>query len=280
MLTSIDARAVFETVVGKLIAKPENVTRAKALFVFFHEYEAQFGELTQITKLEQRMATLFPEDPKLHTFSQRYASPTFDPTTVHPIISPRTQMKPAAPPMIMPSIEEPLPAIPPQVREEQQRLASPVVNSPRVATLLPVGQSPKRPLEDIDDSVQPRKLARGESPLKGAAGRRLDAARRNMAATGAAAIPLPQGINFLLSIIPGAHTYRETRFLPDVMVNLLRGVQGIPLPMSSAGGQAPAGRHAATPSTAQQLASIQEKYGTPNLGHMIPPPGGVNAWGV
>ncbi|KAF1843982.1 Suf-domain-containing protein [Cucurbitaria berberidis CBS 394.84] len=268
---STNARAVFETVVGKLTAKPENIHRAKSLFVFFHEYESQFGELTQITKLEQRMTTLFPEDPQLYRFSQRFAGPTFDPTTVRPIISPRTQMKPVMP-SIMSSVEEPMPAIPPQIREEQQRLVSPgLTNSPHLGNLLPVGQSPKRPLEDADDSAQPRKLARGESPLKGAAGRRLDAARRNMATGGSAPVGLPQGVNFLLGIIPPAHTYRETRFKAEGLVNLLRGVASIPLP--AAQGQLQPQRWGTTPTTAQQLASIQEKYGNPHA-H----PGGL-AWG-
>ncbi|KAF1946405.1 mRNA 3'-end-processing protein rna-14 [Clathrospora elynae] len=272
---STNARAVFETVVGKLTAKPENIHRAKSLFVFFHDYEAQFGELAQISKLEQRMASLFPEDPQLLRFSQRFASPAFDPISVRHVISPRTQMRPVMPsgmPSIMPSIEDqPMIAIPPQIAVEQQRLASPgVINSP------------KRALEDGDDNAQPRKLARGESPLKGAAGRRLDAARRNLASTtgGATPIaqgppPLPRGVNFLLGIIPAAHTYRETRFKADGLVDLLRNVSTIPVP---AGTQPQ--RWGTTPTTAQQLQSIQEKYG--NGGHSgvpVPLPGG-HAWGV
>lgn len=222
------------------------------------------------------MATLFPEDPQLLRFTQRFAGPTFDPTTVRPIISPRTQMRPVMPAIIA-SIEEPLPAIPPQIIAEQQRIASPgITNSPHLANLLPVGQSPKRPLEDADDVVQPRKLARGESPLKGAAGRRLDAARRNLATSGNTPTSLPQGVNFLLGIIPGAHTYKETRFKADGIVNLLRNAAGIPLP----GAPLPPApqRWGTTPTTAQQLASIQEKYGNPGIG--LPPMPGQHAWGA
>lgn len=281
---STNARAVFETVVGKLTAKPENVHRAKPLFVFFHDYESQFGELPQIIKLEQRMTTLFPEDPQLHRFSQRFAGPVFDPTTVRPIISPRTQMRPVMP-SVMASIEEPMPALPPQIVAEQQRLASPgFANSPHLNNLLPVTSSPKRPLEDADDGAQPRKLARGESPLKGAAGRRLDAARRNLATSGntpiglpAGPAPLPRGINFLLGIIPSAHTYKETRFKAEAMVNMVRNVTGIPLDPALGQQQQPQ-RWGTTPTTAQQLQSIQEKYG--NGGHsataMHP---GATPWG-
>ncbi len=260
---------------GKLTAKPENIPRTKPLFLFFHEYEAHFGELAQITKMEQRMATLFPEDPQLQRFARRFASPTFDPTNVRPIISPRTQMKPVMPvmPTIMPSIEEAMPSAPPQVQAQEPRVASPasnILNSPRLAHLPIVTNSPKRPLEDADESAQPRKLARGESPLKGAAGRRLDAARRNMAASGSTPIGVPQGpaplpreINFLLGIIPPAHTYRETRFKAEGMVSMIRNIAAIPIPTLPAHAQAPAQRWGTTATTAQQLQSIQEKYGNP-----------------
>jgi cleavage stimulation factor subunit 3 len=266
---------------------PESIPKTKNLFLFFLKYESQYGELAQIIKLEQRMATLFPEDPQLQRFSRRFANPTFDPTTVRPIISPRTQMKPVMPvmPNIMPSIEEAMPIAPPQIQAQEQRVASPVanvLNSPRLANLPIVTNSPKRPLEDADDNVQPRKLARGESPLKGAAGRRLDAARRNMAASGSTPIGLPQGpaplpreINFLLGIIPAAHTYRETRFKPEGVVNMLRNIAAIPIPTLPAHAQVPQPqRWGTTATTAQQLQSIQEKYGNPGA----QAPHGVPAW--
>jgi cleavage stimulation factor subunit 3 len=266
-LTNTDARAVFETVVGKITSKPDQVDRAKELFLFFHGYESQFGELAQITKLEQRMLTLYPEDPQLLRFSQRFAGPTFDPMTVRPIISPRTQMKPILQmPPVMNSVEEHHPVMPPQI---EQRLASPpMLNSPNFSNIQPVAiNSPKRPLEDGDDSGQPRKLARGESPaLKGAAGRRLDAARRNLATSGNTPVvqgpaPLAREINFLLSIIPASHHYRETRFKPEAMVAMLRDNAQIPIPAMAAVQPPAPQRWGTTPTTAQQLASIQEKYG-------------------
>jgi cleavage stimulation factor subunit 3 len=291
LLTVLDARAVFETVVGKITSKPENVHRAKSLFLFFHDYESQFGELAQITKLEQRMLTLYPEDPQLQRFSQRFAGPTFDPTTIRPIISPRTQMKPVMP-SIMNSVEEPHPAMPPQM---EQRFASPpaVLNSPHLTNLLPAinTNSPKRPLDDGDDNNQPRKLARGESPaLKGAAGRRLDAARRNLAApSGSTPVvqgptPLPREINFLLNIIPPAHTYRETRFRPEAMVDMIRNIARIPVPPAvaaqiAAGAGGPQ-RWGTTPTTAQQLASIQEKYGNQSGHGHSASTGSAGAWGM
>ncbi|EAT80567.1 hypothetical protein SNOG_12155 [Parastagonospora nodorum SN15] len=268
---STNARAVFETVVGKITSKPDQIARAKELFLFFHDYEAKFGELAQITKLEQRMLTLYPEDPQLQRFSQRFAGPTFDPTTVRPIISPRSQMKPIMHMQpVMNSVEEHQPTMPQQV--EQRHASPPNFNfaSPHLANIQPVAiHSPKRPLDDADDNNQPRKLARGESPaLKGAAGRRLDAARRNLATSGntpvvQGPVPLPREINFLLSIIPPAHTYRETRFNPEAMVAMIRDNARIALPNSVV--PAPQ-RWGTTPTTAQQLASIQEKYGHQHTG--------------
>jgi cleavage stimulation factor subunit 3 len=168
------------------------------------------------------MSDLFPEDPQLVRFSHRSSAPGFDPTAIRPIISPATQSKPKA----LPSIEQPPPQ-PPSVQ-----------NSPRPApAIVQISNSPKRPFvpdESDSEAAQPRKIPRGESPLKGAAGRRLDAARRNQARASeslsstlnmpqAAPPPsLPRDILFLLSIIPGAHTYKETRFNAERMVELLR----------------------------------------------------------
>jgi cleavage stimulation factor subunit 3 len=233
------------------------------------------------------MLTLYPEDPQLQRFSQRFAGPTFDPTTIRPIISPRTQMKPVMP-SIMNSVEEPHPAMPPQM--EQRFVSPPVLNSPHLTNLLPAmnTNSPKRPLDDGDDNNngQPRKLARGESPaLKGAAGRRLDAARRNLAPSGTTLVvqgptPLPREINFLLNIIPPAHTYRETRFRPEAMVDMIRNIARIPIPAAAAQAAANPQRWGTTPTTAQQLASIQEKYGNQSGHQHSASTGSAGAWGM
>lgn len=60
-----DARAVFETAVNRMAQKQDTLPGAKPLYVLFHDYEARYGELSQITKLERRMSELFPEDPQL-----------------------------------------------------------------------------------------------------------------------------------------------------------------------------------------------------------------------
>ncbi|KAF2730446.1 Suf-domain-containing protein [Polyplosphaeria fusca] len=214
-----NARAVFETVVSRLTQKPELVERSKALFQYFHQYESQYGELTQIVKLEKRMREYFPQDPQLQLFAERYSSPLFDPTQVRPIISPLTQTRPKIP-AIMQTVEEPFPTgLQPQMPPKH---LSPVLNSPRITpALLGVTNSPKRPFEDVDNELnQPRKLVRGESPLKGAAGRRLDAARARNQAPGSPA-PLPNGINFLLSVLPSANSRDLPRLDPNVVIQAL-----------------------------------------------------------
>ena len=208
---------VFETCVNRLTQKPETVHKAKPLYAYFHKYECQFGELAQISKLETRMAELFPDDPKLSYFKERYSSPKFDPITARMIISPRAQLRPK---MLIPSIERALSPGPPR--------------SPAIAAALPLQPnfsprpqfarataSPKRPFaaDELDEQQlnRPRKLARGESPLKGAAGRRLDQQRRNQASA------LHREISFFLSILPPAGSYDSVRFNPSAMASLLAG---------------------------------------------------------
>jgi len=215
---------VFESTVSRLASKPETLARAKPIYSFFHGYEAHYGELSQVSKLEKRMNDLFPEDPQLSLFSQRYSLPGFDPTAIRPIISPSTQARPKAPQ----SIDKLLPS---------QESPPPVQIQPA-----PMMYSPKRPLEESDNESipPPRKIARGDSPLKGAAGRRLDAQKRthqlmhevnhiSQPASYQIPIPipppqpaLPREIMFLLGIIPRADSYNATIFHAERMVNLLR----------------------------------------------------------
>ena len=216
LILFLDARVVFETAVNKLAQKLETVARAKPIYAFFHDFEARYGELSQITKLEKRMRDLFPEDPMLTLFSRRFIQQGFDPTAIRPIISPATQARPRA----IPSIE-----IPPSAHNTPPSRFAHATNSP------------KRPMpfeEPDPEAARPRKLARGESPLKGAAGRRLDQQKRNrqpnelsqydgLAQSQPPPPPLlPRDVLFLLSIIPKAETYHATRFKPEEMVRLIR----------------------------------------------------------
>lgn len=205
----LDARVVFETCVNRLISKPETLQRAKQLYAYFHKYESQYGELSQISKLEARMAELFPEDPKLSYFTSRYSSESFDPVAAPIIISKAVQMRPK---LLIPIIEQPISAresIPPP-RQEQ---------SPR-PQFVRATASPKRPFGMEDEELNPpKRIARGVSPLKGAAGRRLDQQRRNQSSA------LHRDITFLLGILPPAHTYDTTRLNASNMVSLLRDTQ-------------------------------------------------------
>ncbi|RFU29247.1 hypothetical protein B7463_g7106, partial [Scytalidium lignicola] len=215
-----NARVTFETAVSRLTAKPELLPKAKVLYSYFHKYESQYGELSQIKKLESRMAELYPDDPKLLRFSQRYSVEGFDPTAVRLIVSPKAQMKLKT---VMQSIEQPT-SVQNSPRPQFLQEASPRPYVPQITN------SPKRPfpIEDIEsDMNRPRKLARGESPLKGAAGRRLDQQKRMQAATptwqsnGPPPFVIPRDITFLLSIIPRAEFYNAARFKADALVRLL-----------------------------------------------------------
>lgn len=202
------------------------------------------------------MTELFPEDPSLRLFSSRFTHPIFDPTAIRPMLS-ATQARPKlAPPPPPPAQVTSLLPDPSMNRDQSPSTTAPpprAYDQPQPTTNAAIPQqtnSPKRPLpsdfENDADPSGPRKLPRGESPLKGAAGRRLDAQKRAAAAAAAAAAaggsigagsgsamggmaglpppppPLPKHISFLLSIIPGAATYNATRFNPEGMVELLR----------------------------------------------------------
>lgn len=215
MLTPQDARAVFEKSVSFFTESPETIPKSKLVFKFFHDYESKFGELSQIRRLEKRMADLFPEDPQLVLFTERFATERFNPITYRTNISPATQSRPKLPPGILHSIEGTQPSPKP--------LPAQLINSP------------KRPLpSDESDSEQPRKFARGESPLKGAAGRRqqqqkrnqqrLDNIAENSGRYQPAAPPLPQQIMGLLNILPSARHYDSVVFPPEKVVDMLRRV--------------------------------------------------------
>ncbi|KAG6027618.1 mRNA 3'-end-processing protein rna14 [Claviceps citrina] len=204
-----NARVVFETCVNRLVSKPETLQKARSLYAYFHKYESQYGELSQISKLEVRMAELFPDDPKLQYFTSRYTSGSFNPVAAPIIISKAVQMRPRH---LGPVIEQPTSvrdSIPPPRREQ----------SPR-PQFIRATASPKRPFGiDDDEWNPPKRLARGVSPLKGAAGRRLDQQRRNQTSA------LHRDITFLLGILPPSHTYDAQRLNPAGMTKLLRETQ-------------------------------------------------------
>ena len=161
------------------------------------------------------MRDLFPEDPLLRLFSQRLVYKGVDQTAVRPIISPGTQNGP----------------------KTSTHGYTPPAHHRSPPGFLANTNSPKRPLplDDSDnDGPRPRKLTRGASPLKGAAGRRLDQHKRNQQPLQVPqfeshpppSVPqlpaLPRDVLFLLSVIPKSETYHATKFKPEELVRLLR----------------------------------------------------------
>jgi len=223
---------VFETCVNRLTQKPELVHKSKPLYAYFHKYESQFGEQSQIAKLEKRMEELFPEDAKLSHFNARFSTDKFNPIAARVIVSPATQLKPKFP--IMPSVEQQGASAQNSPRPQALRTH----NSPRPQHL-GLTNSPKRPfpVDDFEDMNPPRKIMRsgdqqefqrGASPLKGAAGRRLDQQRRQGVASHNTTAPtIPRDVTFLLGLIPPAETYNSQRFNARGMVQLL---QDTPIP--------------------------------------------------
>lgn len=173
------------------------------------------------------MAELFPEDPTLSHFSARFSTTKFDPIAARVIVSPATQLRPKFP--VMPSIEQRAVSAQASPRPQAPRAQH---NSPRPQHHhLQATNSPKRPFpgDDLEDLNPPRKMLRGEefqrgaSPLKGAAGRRLDQQRRQGVTSHNTAAPsIPRDITFLLGLIPAANTYNSQRFSARGMVKLLQ----------------------------------------------------------
>jgi cleavage stimulation factor subunit 3 len=139
-------------------------------------------------------------------------------------VSPATQLRPK---LLIPSIEQGSLQNSPRPPPFASR-ASPAPQ------FLPATNSPKRPFPADDFDEPPRKIQRndfgefqrGASPLKGAAGRRLDQQRRmqgqGAASCAAGPAPIARDITFLLSQIPRADLYDFHRFNPVSVTNLLR----------------------------------------------------------
>ena len=222
------------------------------------------------------MRDLYPEDAVgFKHFAQRHTSRNFDPTSVRVIVSP-TQTQSAA--YVYPSIE----------REQSINNSPPARLSDTGAT-----NSPKRPLpiDDFEEN-QPRKFARGESPLKGAAGRRMNQQSRALGTNGnfqptplshvqlPPPPPLPSHLAFLLSIIPKASTYEFRRFDASKMVDLLRNVQipssvpvrPVPPPPPQQGQQWPPYPPQAQQQQHHQQPPMMAPGMPPGVPGMVPPP--------
>lgn len=239
-----NARAVFETTMTKITNTTDKKTGAAALSIeeqrrkcrpllgYMHTLESQYGDLDKIHKLERRMKELYPDEPDVVRFGNRFALPSFDAMEVQVIISP-SQTRP-------PTQQQPM-----QQALQSTEQMSPLPTGRDLLRLGPNGPyigSPKRGLDDSDPEAPQRKFMRGESPLKGAAGRRMQnhSTSSTIAAPAVGASggfmtknfvpqptgppPLPPGIMYVLSQIPAARHYNATQFIPERLVEYLRGV--------------------------------------------------------
>jgi len=178
---------MFETFVSKVPAE-----KAQRVYRFFYEYEAHYGDLAQVYKLEKRMAELYPADQKLEQFSTRYAYHAVDPCKYLPVISPAQQAKqkpllPLPPEAAAAAVGLPIPSPP-----IPQPIPGTSFHPPPPPSMPPRTSSPKRAATEDDGeySSRARKLPRSDSPvptLKGAAGRRLNQIKQQQAAAAAAA---------------------------------------------------------------------------------------------
>ena len=226
LISSIDARVVYSKTYEKMKERPDWVTKAKPILYCWHEYEARYGDLDQVKQVEARMMELYPNETSFSLFARRHAGRGFDICAAKPIISYAAQKKPRA----VSSIE---------LAAAVNAQDTPALD---IASTLKRSLSPKRSLEDSDNELQPpRKLPRADSPLKGAAGRRMDAARRSglrneARANGAnsstpshmarpmAPASLPGPLMHLLAIIPRSSAYTGMKLNPERMTDLIRNV--------------------------------------------------------
>ncbi|KAK3715587.1 mRNA 3'-end-processing protein rna14 [Vermiconidia calcicola] len=224
-----NARAVFETTMTKIVNATSRELekqrqKCRPLLTYMHDFESNYGDLDKIHRVEKRMKEMYPDEPDVSRFGARYALPSFDGMSAQLVISP-TQARPA----------------PPQAMIEQSNDIRLGPNGPYIA------RSPKRALDDSDSEGPARKFMRGDSPLKGAAGRRMQGHQPSSSITAAAPAPLggfatknyvpaaaappvvhpsplPYDLHSLLSRMPHASQYRSTLFDPGKLVEYLKGV--------------------------------------------------------
>lgn len=244
----VNARAVFETTMTKIsntatIPEPQKKEKSRPLLSYMHSFESNYGDLDKIHKIEKRLRDLFPSELDVVTFASRFALPSFDAMAVQLVISP-TQARPdtggPAPGTDLPHLPQAVPSIEEPGKSPRSRLEL-GPHGPYVA-------SPKRALEDSDNDTPVRKFMRAESPLKGAAGRRIQSQTGPSAPPSSSGVgggggfvtktyvpgqtdapvtatphptPLPYPIHNLLNKLPAARFYTANHFDPGRMIELL-----------------------------------------------------------
>ena len=150
---------MFETAIGRLSGNPNTIHATRPLFGLLHEFETKYGDLAQVMRLETRMQELMPGQPAVQLFADRYTSSNFDPTAVIPPYLSQAEMCNQVSCHHQSKYRRCL--------KQQTRPITRLIDSINTS-------SPKRPFPTEDFDEGPRKLARAESPLKGAAGRRMN----------------------------------------------------------------------------------------------------------
>ena len=245
-----NARAVFETTMTKIsntstISTEQKKAKSWLLLEHMHSFESQYGDLDKIQKIERRMREMFPSEPDISRFGSRFALPRFDGLTVQLVISP-TQARPKA--ATSAQHQGVLPHAVASIEESGR--SPPEPGYLRLGSHGPYVASPKRGLEDSDNEAPARKFLRAESPLKGAAGRRMQNQAGPPAPPGSSgggggggfvtktyvpgqsgapagvshSTPLPYPIHDLLSKLPNARYYRVDRFDAAKILDLLNRV--------------------------------------------------------
>ena len=164
--------------------------------------------------------------------------PSFDATQVQLLISQTQALPKPVGQAAADAFQQPLPSI------EQPRSPQDANSHIRLGPNGPYVASPKRPFDDSDTDSPQRKFMRGESPLRGAAGRRMQ--NQSGGASGSSGVggfaiknysanapqisappALPAEVAYLLSILPNARVWDRdhiVRFEPTKVVDFLRGV--------------------------------------------------------
>ena len=245
-----NARAVFETTMTKIsntptISTEQKKEKSRLLLGYMHSFESQYGDLDKIHKIEKRMREMFPSEADISRFGSRFALPSFDALAVQLVISP-TQARPKA------SISASQHGAPQAVVSiEESGRSPPGPGYLRLGSHGPYVASPKRGLEDSDNETPARKFMRAESPLKGAAGRRIQShtgppppppgssgggggggfvtktyvpGQTGGPAGVAHPTPLPYPIHDLLNKLPNARYYQVGLFDPTKILDLLNRV--------------------------------------------------------
>ncbi|KAG0133404.1 hypothetical protein HOY82DRAFT_641051 [Tuber indicum] len=215
-------RAVFEAFLARVTAE-----KARQVYAFFFEYEAHYGELCKVYKLEKRKSEIYPTYPVRSLSPSRYAYNAVDPCSSICVVSTAQQCKPKSQAISPPDLDH----ITIDGRDYLYNLVSPTNGTANGSTVT----QKRPPNEDLAESSEYQNLKKRhqpDSPLIGAAGQRRHQPREPFTLQQ----HQPQPIKFhklpaptelhtiiraLLSILPGQAKYQAASLRPEAIVELL-----------------------------------------------------------